>query len=128
MGQLHPTARAPRRARNELPVGVAPEDVEDPEEPAAFHDMVRYAVREQFLETARLEVLQDAISICYKQYGVNHSVVCRPIYIEYLRRLEASYPLRINIPELHPELAKPKDEGHDAHAEQHPAEGEADFE
>jgi hypothetical protein len=87
-------------------MGVPPEEMEDPDSPAAYHDMIAYAVRERFLTTARLEVLQDAISICYKQYSVNHAVVCRPIYIEYLRRLEASYPLRINIPELHPELAQ----------------------
>jgi len=62
-------------------------------------------VHQDNLSVARMSVLRDAISTCYKQHGVNHAVKCRPIYIEYLRMLEQRTKIRFPLVELHPELA-----------------------
>ena len=106
MGQLHPTARAPQTFSRDL------RDVDGLDGPSLeevdiddLDDLIalgQHAVAMDFLDVARLTVLQDAITICYRQHGPNHAVRCRPLYIDYLRRLEPMNHIKVHIDELHP--------------------------
>lgn len=104
MGQIHPVARAPLTVHKRMEQGGTTIETVDLESVDSVEDFTRTAIRESYLANARLAVLRDAVSICYKQYGPNQAVKCRPIYIEYLRHLETLGDMRYNIPELHPEL------------------------
>jgi len=105
MGNLQPVAPGePRRVKRNL------EDVEpidyDLLDRSSVDDVkegISAWVRQENLTVARMSVLRDAISICYKQHGPNHAVKCRPIYIEYLRMLEQRTKVRFPLVELHPE-------------------------
>ena len=114
MGQVHPTARAPRTVHQEFDQldGPTMDDI-DLDDLDGIDDARRHQVQLDLLRVARISVLKDAISVCYKQYGPNHAVVCRPLYIEYLKKLDElplGTKIRVNIPEVHP--PKPAEEAH----------------
>jgi hypothetical protein len=49
----------------------------------------------QMVYRERTKLLAEAITKCYRQTGVNHLQLCRPLVIEYLQRLqvqEKNYP------------------------------------
>jgi hypothetical protein len=41
-------------------------------------------MRDDFVYDEKIRLVREAISVCYKQYHVNHAYKCRPIYVEYL--------------------------------------------
>ena len=113
MGQLHPTAAGKRQSRGPLTNLDGPEldqiDYDNIQEIEAWSLHIQ---RKEQLRKARIAVLRDAISICYKQHSVNHAAKCKPLYVEYLRRLEEAGRMRINIEELHPAGGEEHGEGH----------------
>ena len=103
MGQLHPTAQGKPTFRKPVTHIDGPTlDEIDYDNLDEIKEWRTHLLRTEQLRIARLHVLRDAISICYKQHSVNHAAKCKPLYIEYLRRLEEAGRMKINIEELHP--------------------------
>lgn len=111
MGQLHPTARGKRTVRQDVFIDGPTWESIDYDDIDQVRAATTQAIRQNYLRTARMHVLRDAISICYMQYSVNHQAKCRPLYIEYCRQLELLGHVKVNIPELHPTAATEGGEG-----------------
>lgn len=105
LGQSHPVARGPLTVHKRVDMTEVPIESVDDESIESVSRYIDSRVRDVKLANARFAVLRDAVGTCYKQYGPNHPIKCRPIYIEYLKHLEGVSETRVNIPELHPELA-----------------------
>jgi uncharacterized protein YdaL len=45
-------------------------------------------IRDEAVYDEKIKLMRNAVSVCYKQYHVNHAYKCRPLYVEYLDMIQ----------------------------------------
>ena len=60
---------------------------------------IEQLVRDETLYEEKTKLVREAVSVCYRQYTVNHAYKCRPLYLEYLRMIQHKNGIIIDVPD-----------------------------
>jgi len=87
MGAMLPTAKMPRDIERYYERGPKLKDV-DPYDTVQVILAREQHIRDEAVYDEKIKLMREAISVCYKQYHMNHAYKCRPLYTEYLDMIQ----------------------------------------